>query len=187
MKKWFLCLNASEKIAFSALIVAISSIILTIWQINAIQKHNKLTIKPIVLLTTYYKANSNEIGFGIYNLGNGPAIVKSFSVNFDNKKVYNWEEVISYLDIDRTKYFYFKNYPNGVVLNTDTDIDKGKALNFIPLNFKKSKKILENIILEMRYCSLYNECWIVDSNNTTPVEIEEDDKYKGWEGLYKSN
>lgn len=172
MDNWIKKLSSSDKIAFSALIVAICSIVLTIWQINSSQNHNKLSVRPLVAVDFHYRADRNEVGLSIFNLGNGPGIIKWASIKINEKRYISWTNLVDYLSSatteTRIEILKFRNIPSGVILKPDLDRERAKVLLFRTNTFSNVIKKLDDTKIEVCYCSLYNDCWLVSSDLLKP-------------------
>lgn len=77
--------SASEVIAISAVVVALSAFIVSVWQGISSRKHNRLSVKPLVDINLS-TGPSGDASVALTNSGVGPALLQSFSVLYQNKK-----------------------------------------------------------------------------------------------------
>ena len=77
--------------------IALTALIVSVWQGYETRKHNRLTVKPILNFTKNYNSTYDIIGTDtvvtrkyqlvLSNNGTGPAIVKSFKLYFDGEEL----------------------------------------------------------------------------------------------------
>jgi len=77
--KYIIGLQASDLIACCAVVMALSSLLVAIWQGRLMLIHNKLSVKPLLVWTrrTSHDDHSITLNFSIRNVGIGPAIIKN--------------------------------------------------------------------------------------------------------------
>ena len=78
--------NKTDKIlSISAIVVAVASIIISVWQGIENRHHNRLAVTP--KLDISYTSRSNSFGFIVKNNGIGPAILNVRSIHFEDKEI----------------------------------------------------------------------------------------------------
>ena len=69
-------------------IIALCALFLTAYQVTAIRKHNKLSVQPHLTTLTIHRdvdMENKKVLIELRNNGLGPAVIKSFSVEYGNK------------------------------------------------------------------------------------------------------
>jgi len=70
-----------------AAIVASAALIVTFWQLSVVRKHNQLSVRPFLAFWSWHDGTDNTYSLYLQNNGIGPAIITSFSVYVDNKRI----------------------------------------------------------------------------------------------------
>jgi hypothetical protein len=138
----------AEKInSIAILIIALTAVVVSIWQINLMRHHNRLTVQPFIKL--YNERNGDEIEFYIQNKGEGAAIIKSFNLKVDGKIYTNWADAIAALDSTF-------QIPQSAGIGNGTIISKGE--NHLMCTIKKTQSDFNfSIGVSIEFESLYNE------------------------------
>ncbi len=66
-------------IAAIAVPISIIAAVFAWWQVELTQKHNRLSVRPILQVTPYLEGKDGKNGLYLSNDGLGPAIIKSFT------------------------------------------------------------------------------------------------------------
>ena len=72
-------------VSISTIVIACIALGISIWQGWATRLHNKLSVKPLLDITTFYSETEPFIGVVVENHGVGPAIIKDFIVYIDGQ------------------------------------------------------------------------------------------------------
>lgn len=90
---------AANLIALTAAFIAFAALIISIWQTAQVQKHNRLTVRPQLVVDRF---NITDEPYSLYlsNAGSGPAILKNFVVTIDSNTDHP-QRVNSTLDLFR--------------------------------------------------------------------------------------
>lgn len=159
-------LSSETVISVSAIIIALVSIIVAIWQGVETRKHNRLSVQPRLDLAYSLDYDNGLAKFTIKNNGLGPAIFDnaSASINGDN---YNLNDpsiffaFLKRLGIDSIPVT-FDNIEFGSTLMPN------ELLNIFMVEIKSldeqeidARKLLNNVKIKIRYKSLYDEDFIV--------------------------
>jgi hypothetical protein len=75
--------SADRVISFSAMAVALASIVISIWQGIETRQHYRLSVRP--RLEIIYQVNDQGFGFVLVNNGLGPALITSRTIYIDDK------------------------------------------------------------------------------------------------------
>jgi hypothetical protein len=150
--------NEEIYIALVSILVAACALGTTIWQGYIMRKHNKLSVKP--LLTTFdlqdLKGNIEWVEYRLENCGVGPAIIKNFSLFYDEKEV-SRNNRKTYEDFfkDKTKGFLFSS--NGSCV-PNSIIPAGGSIVLVSFKYDKEKhdvSFAEKINIVVEYQSIY--------------------------------
>ncbi|MCA0132603.1 hypothetical protein [Winogradskyella alexanderae] len=138
----------------ATVIIAICAIFLTIYQIYATRKHNRLGIRP--LLKIGWTTDEKIDGIWLKNVGLGPAIITAFSIKHDGK-------IITTKDL--TNHLHEKGFTSGMYIAnkgstiTTTDL---KWLIFSEKQLNSEEKVieywnlLEGLVFIVEYKCFYN-------------------------------
>jgi hypothetical protein len=74
-------------ISLSAIVIAISSLAVSIWQGFVSRRHNRLSVTPLLAIDFKFTSDACLNGIYIKNTGLGPAIIKSFCISIDDEKI----------------------------------------------------------------------------------------------------
>jgi len=72
-------------ISISAIFVACVAVGISIWQGFETRRHNKLSVKPYLVIRTSTSKSGLSMGVWVENDGLGPALIKDFIVYFDGQ------------------------------------------------------------------------------------------------------
>lgn len=150
-------------ISIASAVVAISAVIVTIWQSTLMRRHNKLSVKPILNFQVQSVKSHGFIGMRLSNDGFGPAIIEEICLFIDNEFIGHsnfktWMLVLKKLKIVNS----------GFVLHTITQnhsILSGRSINLIYLDktkltensIKNFKLLRKHLHITVSYKSIYNE------------------------------
>lgn len=143
-------------------------------QTELMQKQSRASVWPYVTIGTYeYRIPGHEtFTWRVDNNGVGPAKIESVQVTLDGKPYRNWYELFAALAPGQQFHGQTSSL-NGIVLppnlNRETGIEMVK-----PDTTERAKAFLDaqsRLSVEICYCSVYEECWIVRSfqPGSTPV------------------
>jgi hypothetical protein len=163
--------------AIAAVITAIVSVIISSVSLHITQQqntkqleltrtHNKLSVKPKILIFGNLYKTSDQIGVGIRNEGLGPAIIKKIRFAIDGiwLKKQGKEasiEILKWLEVGRGMFSYSILGDNATIRSETTvwlfSSDPSNSYN------EKRRiivKMSKHVGIAVYYCSLYNECEI---------------------------
>ena len=69
-------------VSFSAMAIALASIIISIWQGIEMRRHNRLSVRP--RLEIVYRVDDQWFGYILINNGLGPAVISSKTIFVDD-------------------------------------------------------------------------------------------------------
>lgn len=157
--------SKSDKIiVFISSFVAITALIVSVWQGVEMRKHNRLSVKPLLNFTRNYSdrfdlINNDTIQTKQYQLiiannGTGPAIIKSFELYYKNKIINAkkgdlvWSEYVNLIQ-DNINVKQASSY------DTEDVILHGASKSLIRCDIIGNH--LQNTKLIIRYESIYQE------------------------------
>ena len=84
-----------EKLShYSIILIGISALFVSVWQINVSQNHNKLSVKPY--LDNHLIQSDSTLTVTISNAGFGPAIIKKITFNYKGKEYNSLEKLLQF-------------------------------------------------------------------------------------------
>lgn len=153
---WLIQWSADRWIAFSAVIVALCALIVSVHEGRATREHDRLSVKPYLEIDFDY--TDKGAGFLLLNEGLGPAVIRSFVVHVDGKPQRTWHTATDALGLPKT-HTWFKRVPSPNIIWRPHDqeqrvfwIDKSPASDQL-------KEQQHRVDIKVCYCSLYDECW----------------------------
>lgn len=146
-------------VALSALFISLVTAIVAIYSANIDRAYAKASVWP--RLEVFRSFGADNFAYVVSNNGNGPALIKYAKVQYQSKPVHYWRDIPDLSD-------FVQSHVSSRILSSQTEIR--------PLVYsgKETKTFLErdkNIEIEICYCSIYEECWVIDRvNQPSPVE-----------------
>lgn len=146
-------------IAFSAIVLSLVGIIATIITLSITIRHNKLSVVPILSISTHLVDKTNTINIEIINCGLGTATITEISLIYND---------ITYLRNDFKKLLEMNNIISNSNLRLYSFTDKSpiSSNQRIPLfisdiaedyNYYKINDIFSKTKISVDYLTLYNE------------------------------
>jgi hypothetical protein len=136
---------------YAILVIALLAVVVSVWQGQILQAHNKLSVKPFMDYLTATRADSTNTiiqSVTLSNRGIGPAIIQDVTYSFKNVDFNTLTEVLDSVGIRsevRTMYEYGEN----TVLSPDNE------LLVLRIEKKDYKRI--GISVSIQYQSIYEE------------------------------
>jgi hypothetical protein len=158
--KW----SADRWIAFSAMVVALCALILSVMAGYATRKHARLSVRPLVTISG--TVNEHGSGWSLGNAGLGPALVRWFEVTVDGRAVRNWQEFVQAVGLPQAVQFRYWVPQRATAFPPQAPrelfwVQPGPADQ--ALRSTKAK-----ITIHMCYCSFYEECWLATGGPNVP-------------------
>ncbi len=162
---------------YSATIIAICALLLTVIQAYISRKHNRLSVKPSLTVSTYaeYDAPNRYVCvIELINAGLGPAIVDDYIIVYDGKEYYftNHEEFFSLIYDDvfpdnciyKDDYFYLFRYGSVIPAGESQEILE------ISFHFKDDDELkviqekIKKFSLKIKHHSIYDQKFTYDTS-----------------------
>ncbi|MGB2833314.1 MAG: hypothetical protein WBC07_10210 [Methylotenera sp.] len=152
-------------------IIAISALVLTVWQGYITRQHNKLSVVPYLTTWSHADGENGFYSIEIMNNGIGPALIKAFQVFVDGIEIKGNESEL--VDKATKKLFGDFEYQsaNCFLSSGYMMAEKNKheifSIKFIgqrKLNYQEYKQTIERARLVIEYESIYKDKFIYDSD-----------------------
>ena len=155
---------SSEKIlSISAIIIALASIFISIWEGIEIRKHNRLSVRPKLEIS--YNVAQNNFGYELINNGLGPAIIVEKKLFVDNKEI----KASGFSGYD--DFFEVLNLKDRLVMHgatgSGTTIRPSENENIFIFKFVENEdkerlisQIYNRVRIEISYKSMYDESFL---------------------------
>ncbi len=155
----------------AAIVIATCALVLTAYQVSAIRRHNRLSVKPHLAFVRRRRVDSHEgaLSLEVTNNGLGPAIIESLEVSFDARKLLFscsaelQEKIFELLQrkIKKSSVFTF---------GRDDSIRKDQTVEILRLEFsvnsqgdvKEIESRFQRLAIVIHYRSIYGEPFSCD-------------------------
>ena len=131
--------------SIAILIIAVSALVVSIWQVNLTRAHNRLTVRPY--LDIDFKFESAAI-LTIKNKGEGAAVVDSFHLEMNGQKFSDWKALFANMGDDITPPIS-RTFDDKDIIGASEEL----ILCSLPLNVPKKVQI----VIVIDYKSIYDE------------------------------
>ncbi|MDT0605222.1 hypothetical protein [Thalassotalea castellviae] len=151
--------NPEMIVALSALIIGLVTAFTSIYSAYVDREYARASVWP--RLEIFRSFNGSSFSYGVNNSGTGPALIKYAKVYDGSKYLKHWKDIEA-----------FKNIRQSHLSNRT--LSPQNSITPVSYKGKDAQKIAEadnSISIELCYCSIYDECWLIDRNNR-PEEIE---------------
>lgn len=150
-------MKAETVTAICAVVIAVASLVVSVYQTRAMRQHNRHSVRPILQLHRGWPAGGRA-GIRLINSGLGPAIIVDSTLTVDGEAVGSWNAP----SVDRLRE-RLAMLPSAVTFNEHEVIatDSEQYLLSVPSYEPQNHAELEDLInrrltLKIRYESLYS-------------------------------
>ena len=155
--KWYK--NPEMIVALSALFIGLVTAFTSIYSAYVDRTYSRASVWP--RLEVFRSVSVDSFSYGVTNNGTGPALIKYAKVKNGSTYLKRWSDVKQFSEIRQS-------HINNRTLSPQNSIT---PLSYKGDNAKALRNIDDNITIELCYCSVYEDCWVIDRSNTpTPVE-----------------
>ncbi|HGY56613.1 MAG TPA: hypothetical protein ENK44_12965 [Caldithrix abyssi] len=163
-------ISTDKILSLSAIVIAIVSISVAVWEGLETRKHNRLSVRP--KLEIYYSTNKSKFGYVVVNNGLGPAVITGKKIFIDGKEI-TYTGFSGYDDF-LEKLGLADRYAAHGVITPGFTIKAGKSENIILFDLYESDEaetllpeIYRRVAIEIEYKSMYDEIFTcrIPSNN----------------------
>jgi hypothetical protein len=150
-----------EKISsYSAFLISVAAIIISIWSAIETRHHNKLSVKPNVVFVTHSSSADPQIGIFLQNNGLGPAQITETRIYLDGKQIRHWQEIS-----DRMSGYWKEGSPTWFYSDRPYTLRSGEHLGLYYVEPKQvanwdgfNQLIWHRIFVISKICSMYKDC-----------------------------
>jgi len=156
-KRW---LDANMIVALSAVVVSLVALAVGIYESQLERKFQSASVWP--RLEVFRSFNNGAFSYQVINSGIGPAVVKSARVSLAGRYFQNWREAVSALVDDPDVELRFGNSHI-----SSRALPPELTLNVFHTSGALAQSLQQNdqLKIELCYCSVFDECWIIDREN----------------------
>jgi hypothetical protein len=161
--------RADRLLSIFAGVAAVTAVIVSLYQASLARQQSRAAAWP-------YLSQSNSLDFGkpytrtIANKGVGPARVRSVQVTVDGRVTSSWTDAIRALTGSAAGAYSFSHIGAGSVLSPGT-ADTLLTLANDPTGLKFWNEAPARLSVIVCYCSVYDECWIVQDRQLEPRSV----------------
>ena len=161
-------------LSISAMIIAIASISISIWEGSTMRKHYHLSVMPHLnySFSVYDSSSTNNASayFEIHNNGLGPAVIISREYFVDGEKIDDSKNhfsviILQTLNFDNTAGSAFQSISKGLIISAGDNL---KVFGFYFSNresfYRQRMKLHDRLSFIIKYESLYGEQYEVSHN-----------------------
>ena len=176
-------------VSITAMITAVAAVVVAILQTQVMhdeaaleREHARLSVQPSILVYSHSSVGDSggSFAFGMINQGLGPAVVEGFSVEIEGETGVNWAQAIA-LATEGT--VQLRGEKRNVRDISESSINNGMIIpagsNIRPIDLGTNTEVAallrpigEKIKVSFCYCSLYQECWHANNQQTRPTKVE---------------
>ena len=140
-------------IAFSALLISLITAVISVYSAYIDRSYARASIWP--RLEIYKSQYDGHFSYNVSNNGNGPALIQYAIIKYKSKPIQRWSDIPDLPAITQS-------HIGRRILSSQKEI--------VPIIYNgtesyKFKKIHQNVSIELCYCSIYNECWLINTIN----------------------
>ena len=159
-------ISSDRIISFSAIIIAIVSIIVAIWQGIEFRNYNRLSVKPLLDISYSLNYDKNLVEFTVKNYGMGPAIIGEATAKVDSSEyiINDTNQLFQFLNklgIDKVPVTFNNLELGGIILPNEhfnIFVVEIHSLEKLGIN---TNTLINNVNIKIKYKSLYNEEFVV--------------------------
>ena len=169
--------------AFSAIVVALAALGVSLWQGYLQYRNNKTSVRPILVGFSDFVDATEQPGLLIENRGIGPAIIKSAEIYVRNSPIgtmthQTWDEAMRVGGIFNDVRAFHWSIEQDFPMNPGSQmllfgLSKGWRRSAIP---QLQQFVQKDLRVDLCYCSLYADCWTLifekDTYRSAPAKCE---------------
>ncbi|GAA0855808.1 hypothetical protein [Aliiglaciecola litoralis] len=155
--KWYR--NPEMIVALSALFIGLVTAFTSMYSAYVDREYARASVWPKVEIFRSFSGNS--FSYRVTNSGTGPALIKYAKVQNGSDYIKSWTEISTFKNIRQS-------HIGSITLSPQS--------SSIPVSYEGENagilaKTDKHISIELCYCSIYEECWVVDRRNQ-PENVE---------------
>lgn len=161
----------------SAALVAISALAVSAYQTKIMREQQTMSAWPRVTLSN--SGGNENYAWIVTNVGVGPALVRSARLTVDGRALATWSDVFGAVIRDSTAVDSVANASKPVTTSVrrGTVLLPGANVELVRTGAPLAKPLRRffndaHTRMQLCYCSVYNDCWMVDSRSDAPDPAE---------------
>lgn len=165
-------MNLSDLLGVASIIIALTAILMTRWQIRSAIQHNRLSHRPHLNCLSVFRSDKGNYSLHVENNGLGPAVMQDFSIMLNDQRVDGdgdemWKNLLSQL-LDGLSY-----ESSRVFLAPGHMLSAGASVRVLNLQFEEQhvpkRETIENTFakadLAITYTSIYEESFTLTTDD----------------------
>jgi hypothetical protein len=151
------------------ILVAVFSLLLTVYEARSARQSRLVSVWPRLGMSI--SDTAGHFYREVANFGVGPALVRSVHVYVDEKPVRDWGAMLKAVLTDVPKgNWYYSSFGRGSVLLPSGRLQLlGVVSDSIAARLVTAEARIKTVVC---YCSLYEECWTLRSDEPDPTPID---------------
>lgn len=165
---WSEASKAALVVSIAAMFVSIAALAASMWQGIETRAHNRMSVKPDVYALKILGKEDGTQGIQIINSGLGPAKISALVLYLNSKKISSPDYIGSRVKeiVGENEMVVWLKKANDLRLSEGESIDLFKVGISADENTRNSiRALLNDIELQIDYCSMYEECFSWDSQD----------------------
>ncbi|MFF3907845.1 hypothetical protein ACFYZJ_18035 [Streptomyces sp. NPDC001848] len=149
-------MNADTITAICAVVIAVASLVVSVYQTHAMRQHNRHSVRPILQLHRGWPTGGRA-GIRLINSGLGPAVIVESTLTVDGEVIGAWDRLSADRVRDRLSVRPSAvTFSQGEVIAIDYEQYLLSVASYDPQNHAEVKDLINRrLTLEIRYESLY--------------------------------
>ncbi|NMP31290.1 hypothetical protein HII17_06930 [Thalassotalea sp. M1531] len=155
-------------VGLSALTVSLVAVFVGIYSAYIDRAYARASVWPRLEIFRSYSGKAETFEYGVTNSGTGPAKIKYVVIKYNDKAIQYWRDIdaLSAKDVNFTQSFISNRIISPLqVVNPIKATTASSMIDFINTES-------QYVSIDICYCSIYDECWLIDRKNA-PANIEE--------------
>ncbi|MCL1077923.1 hypothetical protein D5R81_05325 [Parashewanella spongiae] len=153
-KKWYK--KPEMIVAMSALVMTLVTTTVSVYSAYIDRSYARASVWP--RLQIYRSYGDTHFSYGVNNPGNGPSIIKYAKVTYQSKPISRWNDIPEFPQ-------HIQSHLGQLILAAQDKLVPMTSLRNKPKDNEKFLEIDKSVEIELCYCSIYNECWLVNRAN----------------------
>jgi hypothetical protein len=150
--KWYK--NPEMIVALSALLIGLVTAFTSIYSAYVDREYARASVWPRLEIFRSFSRNSS-FSYSVSNNGTGPALIKYAKIKSGSRYIKTWKDIEAFQNIRQSHI-------------SNRTLSPQKSITPVLYKGEDTTSLLKAddlISIELCYCSIYNECWIIDREN----------------------
>jgi hypothetical protein len=174
-------------VSLSAVLLSLCGLFVSLYETSIMREEQYASVWPHVEIGPSVDGNDLSLAFRIQNTGVGPANIKAAYLEYNGEIINNWREIVERFTEDENYFTGSINLVNGSVLPPRSDQESIYAFDADTssvqqeLFYEMRNQVFEgNLNINICYCSVYDQCWTANMQNSLK-------RYRGEKALSKGD